>query len=86
VTSYLDTALAVSACSTSPSLPMAGAEHARLTYGERPSVSTARLPLAAAGEPSPAAAGLRKHSQLRFAMAGITANVWPLSPQDWSSG
>ena len=33
--------------------------------------------------------GLTGHTQKRFAMAGInadSANVWPLSPQDWSSG
>ncbi len=86
MTSYLDTALAVRACSTLPSLPMAGVEQAQLTYGGSPSLSTARPPFAASGKPSEASAGLGKHSQMRFATAGITANVWPLGPQDWSSG
>jgi hypothetical protein len=26
------------------------------------------------------------HGQKRFAMAGIATNVWPLGPQEWTSG
>jgi hypothetical protein len=39
-----------------------------------------------AGTPTVAGTGLAKHSHKRFAMAGIDINVWPLGPQERSSG
>jgi hypothetical protein len=36
--------------------------------------------------PSVAGSGLAKHSLKRFAMAGTDTNVWPLGPQERSSG
>lgn len=36
--------------------------------------------------PSVAGTGLAKHSPKRFAMAGIYTNVWPLGPQERTSG
>jgi hypothetical protein len=39
-----------------------------------------------AGILSVTGARLAKHSQKRFAMAGTNTNVWPLGPQERSSG
>jgi hypothetical protein len=55
-------------------------------YGERigrgsSTVSRIRL-LVASG--APAAAAPEMHP--RFAATGINAKVWPLSPEDWSTG
>jgi hypothetical protein len=80
VTSYLDSAVAVSACSPAPSLPAMRPELAATSGAFRPSASTTAPTVAVAGDV------LAKRSQKHFAMAGIDANVWPLSPQDWSSG
>jgi hypothetical protein len=46
-----------------------------------PSVAL-RMTTAGAGAVQPYAT----HSQKRFAMAGIDANVWPLGPKEWTSG
>jgi hypothetical protein len=71
------------------SMPCTRVRSAGLSDGALLGVSTL---LARTGAPSAAStavapsAGTLVHSQKRFAMAGINANVWPLSPQDWSSG
>jgi hypothetical protein len=39
-----------------------------------------------ASTPTVAGTGLAQHSHKRFAMAGIDINVWPLGPQERSSG
>jgi hypothetical protein len=80
VTRYLDLALASRACSL------------RASLGATPEVRTTAPSLEASGYPSvssPASAtgvttGYGTHD--RFAMAAINAKVWPLSPEDWSSG
>lgn len=78
MTSYLDSAVAAPACSSALSLLAMRPELAATSGARRPSASTT----------APTVAGnvLAKHSQKRFAMPGINAKVWPLSPQDWSSG
>jgi hypothetical protein len=80
VTRNLDSALAIRACSLQPSL------------GTAPGVRTTAPSLRDSMDPSASAqasvtgvtSGYGAH--FRFAMAGINAKVWPLSPKDWSSG
>ena len=82
MTRYLDSALAIRHCSLLPSLSVMPRERA------------IAAPLTASGYPSVPMAGLGTsvtpeygtHSRKRFAVAGVNANVWPLSPKDWSSG
>lgn len=35
---------------------------------------------------APSPAGALKQGHQRFGMTGTDINVWPLSPQDWSTG
>jgi hypothetical protein len=57
--------------------------YGKLTTPARPLASVPGA--VCAGSPfTTAAAANGTHS--RFAMTGINANVWPLSPQDWSTG
>lgn len=63
------------------SVPSARSGHRALASAEATAVS-----MVGSAAPSMPGAGLQKHMDKRFAMAGINANVWPLSPQDWSSG
>ena len=80
MTRYLDSALASRACSLRASLAAA------------PELRTTALSPRVSGYPSVSAeplstgvtSGYGTHD--RFAMAGINAKVWPLSPTDWSSG
>jgi hypothetical protein len=80
VTRYLDSASAVRDCSLLPSLAAAV------------KVRTTGRSLNLSGDPSASAEAaatgvtLGYGTHARFAMAGINAKVWPLSPKDWSSG
>jgi hypothetical protein len=80
VTRYLDSALASRACSLHACLAVA------------PEVRAAAPSLRVLGYPSVSAkafgTGLTSGygTRDRFAMAGINAKVWPLSPKGWSSG
>jgi hypothetical protein len=79
VTRYLDSALAGRACFLRPSVAAAK------TRATAPSLKVLGDPSASAkASVTGVASGYGTH--LRFAMAGINANVWPLSPKDWSSG
>ncbi len=79
MTSHLDSAYAASACSCAPSLRAMRGQHAATTGARYPSVATGAVPTVAEN-------GLAKHSQKRFPMTAINVNVWPLSPEEWSSG
>ena len=93
MTSYMASTAAVRMCSA---VPPAGAPIGARRFAAvaslcaRPAAFTGHAGLAVS---STATAGtgqswqpeLAKRSHKRFAMAGIT-NVWPLGPEDWSSG
>ncbi len=80
MTRYLDSTLAVRACSLQPSLAAAAK-----VQGTAPSLKPLGDPSASAQAPlTGVTSGYGTH--FRFAMAGINAKVWPLSPKDWSSG
>ena len=80
MTRYLDSALAVRDCSILPSLAAAGKVRATA-----PSLKLSGDP-SASGQASATGLTSGYGTHFRFAMAGINAKVWPLSPKDWSSG
>jgi len=80
VTKFLDTALAVRDCSLRPSPAVALKVRTTAPAVELSGNPSASAKAAVTGVTS----GYGTH--LRFAMAGINAKVWPLSPKDWSSG
>ena len=73
------TSLAVGACSAvlSPEAYLGSAVPTQLACA----ASVVR-----ASTPKVPGTGLAKHSHKRFAMAGTDINVWPLGPQERSSG
>jgi hypothetical protein len=80
VTRNLDSALGSRACSLQASL--AAAPGVRTTA---PSLgSSGYLSVSAHGFATGVTSGYGTHD--RFAMAAINAKVWPLGPEDWSSG
>jgi hypothetical protein len=80
VTRTFDSTLAIRACSLAPSL--AAAIGVRMTA---PSLKVSEYPsVSAKAAVAGATPGYGTHD--RFAMAGTNAKVWPLSPEDWSSG
>jgi hypothetical protein len=80
VTRTFDSALAIRARSLQPSL--AAAVGVRMTV---PSLKVSEYPsVSAKASVTGATPGYGTHD--RFAMAGINAKVWPLSPGGWSSG